>query len=179
MYSESASKRVLVIDDDPGLQRQLRFRLELHERVSTEQAFDGITGLILAQRGTPDLVILDWMLPDIQGPEMIDRLKENKKTADIPILMLTGRYGAGDRETARELGANDLLRKPCSLRSVGKKVSVLLTGQTNTHLHTTSVESDRRRSKNESSTRYGSSWSKPRTIDQQCGSGTLFRGVYL
>ena len=126
MFFAAQQKKVLIIDDDNSLQRQLRFRLELREKVTVERALIGEAGIGLAAGGNPDLIILDWMLPDILGPEVLKRLKRDRKTADIPVLMLTGCKKVGEIEEAFELGANDYLTKPFTLEKLGGKVRALL-----------------------------------------------------
>ncbi|MCP3670459.1 MAG: response regulator [Gammaproteobacteria bacterium] len=128
MFFAAHKKKVLVIDDDNSLQRQLRFRLELHEKVTVEQALVGEDGVDLAVDGNPDLIILDWMLPDILGPEILKRLKKYANTAGIPVLMLTGCNKVGEIEEAFELGVNDYLTKPFTLEKLGGKVRMLLSG---------------------------------------------------
>ncbi len=121
-------KKVLVIDDDNSLQRQLRFRLELREEVTVEQATVGEEGVDLARGGKPDLIILDWILPDIPGTEVLRRLKKNRKTNGIPVLMMTGCNKVGEIEEAFELGADDYLTKPFGLEKFGGRVQRLLGG---------------------------------------------------
>jgi len=128
MFFEFGKKKVLVIDDDNSLQQQLRFRLELREKVTVEQAVVGEDGVDLARDGSPDLIILDWMLPDIPGTVVLKRLKINRKTADIPVLMMTGRNKVGEIEEAFELGADDYLTKPFRVENFGGRVQRLLSG---------------------------------------------------
>lgn len=120
--------KVLVIDDDPSIQRLLRIRLESHEKVGVEQASGGEDGLRQAASVNPDLIILDWMLPDIQGLDVLKLLKADDKTKDIPVLMLTGKNCIGDIEDAFAMGAEDYLTKPFDLRRLGEKVKGLITG---------------------------------------------------
>jgi len=126
MFFSDSKKTVLVIDDDPSLQRLLHVRLEMHEDVKVVKAMNGKNGLIQADAHNPDLIILDWILPDIQGIEVLERLKCKRKTKDIPILMLTGRNKVGNIEDAFDLGANAYLTKPVSLQALGEKVNEML-----------------------------------------------------
>jgi len=126
MFFSDSKKTVLVIDDDPSLQRLLHVRLEMHEDVKVVKAMNGKNGLIQADAHNPDLIILDWILPDIQGIEVLERLKCKRKTKDIPILMLTGRNKVGNIEDAFDLGANAYLTKPVSLQTLGEKVNEML-----------------------------------------------------
>jgi len=125
---QTVSIKVLVIDDDPSLQRLLRARLESHEKVNVEQATGGKDGFRQAVSASPNLIILDWMLPDIQGLDVLKLLKADNKTKDIPVLMLTGKNCIGDIEDAFAMGAEGYLTKPFDLRKLGEKVKGLITG---------------------------------------------------
>ena len=134
MFFDSTKKKVLVIDDDTSLQRQLRYRLEKHEGVDVLLATDGEHGLTQANKHNPHLIILDWMLPGIQGTDVLHELKLGKKTKATPVLMLTGRNKVGDIEDALDLGADAYLTKPFSLQKLGDKVSEMLnTSDSNSH----------------------------------------------
>lgn len=123
----SSQKKVLVIDDDASLQRQVCFHLEhKQENITVVQALNGITGIEQAIQIKPDLIILDWMLPDINGPDILIRLKSNDKTKNIPVLMLSGRKNIGDIEDIFELDADSYITKPFSLQHLGEKVVALL-----------------------------------------------------
>jgi DNA-binding response OmpR family regulator len=124
LYSQ---KRVLVIDDDASLQRQVSFHLEhKQDNITVFQALNGIEGIEQAIQLQPDLIILDWMLPDINGPEVLIRLKSNDQTKNIPVLMLSSRNNIGDIEDVFELDADSYVTKPFSLQLLGEKVVGLL-----------------------------------------------------
>lgn len=127
MLFASNKKKVLIIDDDPSLRRQLIFRLQTHENMDVIEAESGESGLMNADDHDPDLIILDWMLPDIQGPVVLDLLRQKHKTKSTPVLMLTGRNKFGDIEDAFDHGADAYLTKPFSLQKLGEKVRELLT----------------------------------------------------
>ena len=126
MLFMSSSKKVLIIDDDRSLLRQLRVRLEKREKVEVITCDCGKQGLEQALEHDFDLIILDWMLPDIQGIDVLEALKANSVTRDIPVLMLTGRNKIGEVEDAFEQGAEGYLTKPCELQKLGDKVSDML-----------------------------------------------------
>ncbi len=119
-------RKVLVIDDDESVSRQVHYRLTNRDNIAVDTAANGTTGLVLALKDRPDLIILDWMLPDISGPEMLKTLKEDEKTSGIPVLMLTGRNLIGDIEYAFKMGAESYLTKPFVLSRLGKEVRRLL-----------------------------------------------------
>jgi DNA-binding response OmpR family regulator len=114
---------VLVVEDDPailqGLQESLR--LELYDVLS---ASDGATGYRLAREKKPDLVILDLMLPKMGGFEVCRKLRAEQFTA--PILMLTARGEESDRVLGLDLGADDYVTKPFSVRELLARVRALL-----------------------------------------------------
>ena len=127
MFFSATQKKVLIIDDDPSLLLQIRYRLEKHEDVDVLTANTGEVGLEQANMHQPDLIILDWMLPGMLGIEVLHKLKLSKKTMDVPVLMLTGRNKIRDVEAALGLGAEAYLTKPFSLQKLGEKTSELLT----------------------------------------------------
>jgi DNA-binding response OmpR family regulator len=115
--------RLLVVEDDPAILRGLRDNLSL-ESHDVETAMDGESGLQLARDGGFDLVILDVMLPKLSGFDVCRRLREAK--VDVPILMLTARGEEADRVHGLDLGADDYLTKPFSLRELQARVRALL-----------------------------------------------------
>ena len=126
MFFKSAPKKVLIIDDDPSLLRQLRFRLETREKLNVVLAESGESGLEQAANNDFDLIILDWMLPDMQGIDVLSEFKSDKQTKDIPVLMLTGRNKIGEVEEAFSRGADGYLTKPFELGKLGSKVREML-----------------------------------------------------
>ena len=120
-------KKVLIVDDDASLQRQIRYHLEhKHENIAVFQAMDGLSGINQALEVNPDLIILDWMLPDINGPEVLTRLKAESKTKNTPVLMLSGRNNIGDIEDMFTLEAERYITKPFSLENLSDKITALL-----------------------------------------------------
>jgi two-component system OmpR family response regulator/two-component system alkaline phosphatase synthesis response regulator PhoP len=116
---------ILVVDDEPAIVDALRYNLEKsHHRVLVAQ--DGERALQLAASGAPDLVILDLMLPGIDGLEVCRRLRQ---AGQIPIIMLTARDEEVDRVVGLELGADDYVAKPFSMRADGRVKAVLRRAQ--------------------------------------------------
>lgn len=115
---------ILVVDDDPHVLELLKFTLEKeNHRVVT--AADGHAALQLAAAG-PDLILLDLMLPGIDGYEVCRRLKADPRTAAIPVVMLTARAAEVDRVLGLELGADDYVTKPFSLRELVARIRARL-----------------------------------------------------
>ena len=120
-------KKILFIEDESALQKTFGeiLRIEKYEMVS---ALDGETGLKLAQTEKPDLIILDLVLPKLHGFEVLRRVKEDEKTKDIPVIVLTNLETMTDVEKAIELGAMTYLVKAnYSLEEIINKVKKALT----------------------------------------------------
>ena len=117
--------RVLVIEDDRDLQKVLAYNLsaEGHEVTS---AYDGSAGLRLARDLRPDLVLLDLMLPGVPGIEILRALKAEKGTAASPVIICSARGEEIDRVVGFELGAEDYLVKPYSVRELLMRVRAVL-----------------------------------------------------
>ena len=116
---------VLCIDDEQNILDLLSFNLEAtgYEAVT---ATDGATGLSLASSRAPALILLDLMLPDMDGTEVCRRLKASPTTASIPIIMLTAKDSEVDKILGLELGADDYITKPFSVRELVARVKALL-----------------------------------------------------
>lgn len=115
-------KKILLIDDDPVLLDTLRYRLT-REGFLVITAEDGVAGLELARQEKPDLVVLDLMLPELDG---FDVCRILRKESNVPILMLTARETETDKVVGLELGADDYLTKPFSLRELIARIRALI-----------------------------------------------------
>ncbi len=117
--------RILVIEDEPGLQQVLEYNLrrEGHEVLFAQT---GTEGLRVAREARPDLVLLDWMLPDRAGTEVCRLLKGARITADIPVIFVTARSEEVDRIVGFEVGAADYIVKPFSIRELVLRVQAVL-----------------------------------------------------
>lgn len=118
----SSGNRVLVVDDDARLAASLR-RALAYEGHSVEVAADGPAALVAARDRPPDLVVLDLMLPGIDGVEVCRRLRAG---SDLPILMLTARDAISDRVAGLDAGADDYLVKPFAYDELLARVRALL-----------------------------------------------------
>lgn len=126
MFFTKKKKRVLIIDDDRSLLRQISLHLQKHRGFDTLLAENAAHGLVSANEQQVDLIILDWTLPDIQGIELLATLKNRAQTKNIPILMLTAHNKIGDAEKAFALGADAYMFKPFSLQRLGEKSDSLM-----------------------------------------------------
>jgi DNA-binding response OmpR family regulator len=115
--------RVLVVEDDSTLLETLEYNL-LNQGYQVLKAEDGYTGLKLARQEAPDVVLLDVMLPGIDGFEVCRLLR--KEELNVPILMLTARSEEVDKIVGLEMGADDYLTKPFSMRELLARVKALL-----------------------------------------------------
>jgi DNA-binding response OmpR family regulator len=113
---------VLLVDDDPKIRDLLRLYVE-REGHRALFAADGETALDIALRSRPDLVLLDVMLPGLDGFEVCRRLRD---ASDVPILLLTARSGEGDKVIGLDMGADDYVIKPFSPRELMARVRALL-----------------------------------------------------
>lgn len=112
---------VLVIDDDEIVRKALKRSLKLYG-FEVYPAEDGLTGLNLAREKRPAFILLDWMMPEMDGLEVLSELKHDKRTEDIPVFMLTDKGMIGDVDQAFEIGADDYITKPSDLTLLGKIV---------------------------------------------------------
>ena len=117
--------RVLVIEDDVDVLRLVRSYLE-REGFEVLVESDGEAGVRRALADAPDLVVLDWMLPKLGGPGVLERLR---RTAPTPVIMLTARSDETDRVVGLELGADDYVTKPFSPRELVARVRAVLRRQ--------------------------------------------------
>ena len=116
---------VLVADDDPDILALVRFRLE-RDGYEVLSAPDGETALDLALARTPDLAVLDVMMPRLDGYELTRRLREHGPTTGIPIILLTARVQEPELERGFEAGADDYVTKPFSPQALGERVQAAL-----------------------------------------------------
>ena len=118
-------KKILIVEDESDLIKLLKYNLE-KEGFRVSYATDGSIALAEVRRDPPDLVILDLMLPGLDGLEVCRQLRRSDKFARIPVLMLSARSEEADRIVGLELGADDYVTKPFSMREVVARVRALL-----------------------------------------------------
>ena len=119
------SNQILVIEDELDIARLLRHYLD-REGFRVETFSDGLQGLAQAVKQKPDLLILDLMLPGMDGLEVCRKLRSHPETAQVPIMMLTAKGEESDKVIGLELGADDYLTKPFSPRELIARVRSLL-----------------------------------------------------
>lgn len=115
-------RKILIVDDEPGLRDLVRINLE-HEGFAVTQAENGVLGLEAVREEHPDLVILDVMMPEMDGWETCRKLRE---FSQVPVLMLTARVQSQDIVTGLNSGADDYLLKPFNMDELMARVRALL-----------------------------------------------------
>lgn len=118
-------KKIAIIDDEPDLVELVALHLK-RAGFQTETFLDGQTFLRYLDRQRPDLVILDLILPDVDGFEICKYLRSNKEFASLPIIMLTAKGDETDRIVGLELGADDYITKPFSVKELVARVKAVL-----------------------------------------------------
>jgi two-component system phosphate regulon response regulator PhoB len=116
---------VLIAEDEASLMTLLRYNIE-KEGYRAVEAQDGEEALLLAAEDTPDLVVLDWMLPKVSGIEVCRRLRMRPETKNVPIVMLTARGEEADRVRGLDTGADDYITKPFSMTELLARMRAVL-----------------------------------------------------
>ncbi|MGB8601003.1 MAG: phosphate regulon transcriptional regulator PhoB [Rhizomicrobium sp.] len=116
---------VLVVEDETALITLLRYNLE-RAGYRVLSAMDGEEALLIAAEETPDLVLLDWMLPQLSGIEVCRRLRGRQETRNVPIVMLTARSEEADRIRGLDTGADDYLTKPFSMTELLARIRAVM-----------------------------------------------------
>jgi len=119
------NEKILIVEDEKDISRMIDYNLK-KEGYRTVTAYDGPSGASAAAKELPALVILDLMLPGMDGLEVCRRLKQDQKTAGIPVIMLTAKTGEADRVVGLEMGADDYVSKPFSVRELIARVRAVL-----------------------------------------------------
>ncbi|MBQ2031609.1 MAG: response regulator transcription factor [Lachnospiraceae bacterium] len=114
--------KVLIVEDEEQIARFVELELR-HEGYATGKAADGRTGLSMAESGEYDIVLLDIMLPELNGLEVLRRLR---KTSEIPVILLTARDSVMDKVSGLDLGADDYVTKPFAIEELLARIRVAM-----------------------------------------------------
>ncbi|MEJ2316818.1 MAG: phosphate regulon transcriptional regulator PhoB [Gammaproteobacteria bacterium] len=116
---------IVIIEDEKAIREMIRFALqrEGHDVLEAEDA-QTATEVLASQR--PDLMIVDWMLPDVSGIELIRRFRRDELLRDVPVIMLTARGEESDKVKGLESGADDYMTKPVAIRELHARIKALL-----------------------------------------------------
>ncbi len=120
-----AKEKILIVEDEKDIVELLQYNLE-KENFKIQSANNGQRALDLVRKNHPDLILLDLMLPEIDGLEVCRILKKDPKTSHIPIIMLTAKSSESDKIVGLELGADDYITKPFSMKELIARVKALL-----------------------------------------------------
>ncbi len=118
-------RRILIVDDEPPIREMVAFALE-RAGFRVEEAQDAGEALAAGTDAPPDLILLDWMLPDTSGVDLARRLKRDELLATVPIIMLTARSEEQDKILGLEVGADDYVTKPFSPRELVARINAVL-----------------------------------------------------
>ncbi|MGM9615310.1 MAG: response regulator transcription factor [Oscillospiraceae bacterium] len=116
--------KILIVEDEPKIARFVELEL-VHEGYAVEKAADGRTGLDMALQGGFDLLLLDVMLPGLNGLEVLRRLRNESQ---VPVIMLTARDAVMDKVSGLDMGANDYITKPFAIEELLARIRVVLRG---------------------------------------------------
>jgi DNA-binding response OmpR family regulator len=120
-----AVKRILVVDDEPHILKLVAFSLK-SGGYEVLEATDGLSAISVVQAEQPDLVLMDVMMPTLDGYEACRRLKADPATADIPVIMLTAKTQSTEHKTGYDVGAADYINKPFTPKDLVAHVRELL-----------------------------------------------------
>jgi len=117
--------RILIIDDDTAINELIKINLEL-SGYKVIQAFDGIKGFALAKQELPNAIVLDVMMPEVDGYTVAQRIRQNPSTKYVPILMLTALSQLNDKVKGFDIGVDDYLVKPFEMEELKVRIRALL-----------------------------------------------------
>lgn len=117
--------KVLVIDDEMHIVELLKFNLET-SNYEVYYSYDGFDGFLKAKEVKPNLILLDWMLPNISGIDVLKKIRSDKDLQGIPVIMLTAKNMENDKVEGLEVGADDYITKPFSIKELLARISSVL-----------------------------------------------------
>ena len=116
---------LLIVEDDSAI-RAMLVRFLLGKNFNVKEAENGEQALTILGNINPDIILLDWMLPDLSGPQIIKKIRKNPVQRDIPIIMLTARSEETDKIEGLDAGADDYMTKPVSLQELYARIRALI-----------------------------------------------------
>ncbi|MBW4688815.1 MAG: response regulator [Komarekiella atlantica HA4396-MV6] len=120
------TQKILVIDDEDDIRQLIQTCLEIMGGWKVLTATSGNQGLLLAQSSQPDAILLDVMMPDMDGLTTFQQLQANQKTKHIPVILLTARGRATDQRLFTQLGVRDIISKPFNPQKLAIQVAAAL-----------------------------------------------------
>ena len=119
-------KQVLLIDDEETIQEVVKVGIEIEVGWLVEIASSGMEGINLAENHQPDVILLDVMMPDMDGIDTLARLKNNHKTSTIPVIFLTAKAQAEEKNQFQSLGVVDVITKPFNSMTLASQIAKIL-----------------------------------------------------
>jgi DNA-binding response OmpR family regulator len=123
------TKRILIVDDEDGLRQIIQFSLEAVAGWEVLTAASGSEGLVTAAAEQPDAILLDVMMPDMDGDETFKRLQANALTQDIPTIFLTSKASRNEQQELLDLGVAGAIAKPIKARDLVEQICNILNWQ--------------------------------------------------
>ncbi|MEM6836965.1 MAG: response regulator [Cyanobacteria bacterium P01_C01_bin.120] len=120
------TKRLLLIDDDSGARRIIQLSLEAAAGWQVLTAASGPAGMAIAVAELPDAILLDVMMPELDGPATYQKLQAHPKTQTIPVIMLTAKAGPGEQQSLLDLGISGIITKPFKVPALIAEIRRLL-----------------------------------------------------
>jgi len=117
--------KILIIDDEIHIVELIKFNLE-NSGYEVDFSYDGLDGYLKIKQDKPQLVLLDWMLPNISGIDMLKKIRSDESLSNIPVIMLTAKNMESDKIEGLELGADDYITKPFSIKELLARISSVL-----------------------------------------------------
>ena len=123
------SAAILVVEDEPAIQELIAVNLARNGHL-VRRASNGVEAFASVAQSLPDVILLDWMLPDTPGPVIARKLRGEARTREVPIIMLTARAGEDDKVAGLESGADDYITKPFSPKELEARIQAVLRRRT-------------------------------------------------
>ena len=117
--------KILIIDDEIHIVELLKFNLEV-SNYEVDFAYDGVEGFSKIKEFDPDIILLDWMLPGISGIQMLEKIRMDNSLKNKPVIMITAKNIENDKIEGLEMGADDYITKPFSIREVLARITTVL-----------------------------------------------------
>lgn len=130
MEDRRAPRHLLLIDDDDDIREVASLSLEMTQGWTIRTANGGLAGIAVAGTCTPDAILLDVMMPDMDGPDTLRVLQSQEATKAIPVIFLTAKVQAADRESFMRLGVRGIIAKPFDPITLGEQINALLAWNT-------------------------------------------------
>ena len=120
------SKLILVIDDEEPIQKVVRLSLKMEADWQIICASSGLEGVTLAETRQPDAILLDVMMPEVDGIKTFERLHSNLQTKDIPVILLTAKTGTAEKRLFQKIGVTGVITKPFDPLSLASQIAKLI-----------------------------------------------------